>query len=134
MSPLNNTAATLVVLVPVGPVGGKRHPLHAALATSFVVLVTYASAAGFESSTGSDHGKPKPTCITRLPRRLPKSGRGHNRACLLQAPARHSISLRRLESNDLEESGRVPKSLCGAHPAQSKATPFSEQGRVGRLT
>ena len=102
-----NTAATLWCSAAVGLLAGSGHPLHAALATSFVVLVNLTLRPLVRlinrqpmTQTETDfHYRVRVVC------RNPEEA--HVRALLLQSTSNGQLSLRRLESTDLEDSGRV---------------------------
>jgi putative Mg2+ transporter-C (MgtC) family protein len=101
-----NTAATLWCSAAVGLLAGSGHPLHATAATMFVVLVNLIL-------------RPLVRIINRQPIAQEEADvrynvrvvcrnpeEAHVRALLLQS-AGGQLSLRRLDSNDLAESGRV---------------------------
>jgi putative Mg2+ transporter-C (MgtC) family protein len=102
-----NTAATLWCSAAVGLLAGSGHPQHAALATAFVVLVNLTLRPLVRiinrqpiSQTETDfHYRVRVVC------RSPEEA--HIRALLLQSTGNGQLSLRRLDSVDLEESGRV---------------------------
>ncbi len=102
-----NTAATLWCSAAVGLLAGSGHPAHAAAATLFVVLVNLTL-------------RPLVRLINRQPIvqtetdfrynvrvvcRSPEEA--HVRALLLQGTGNGHLSLRQLDSTDLEDSGRV---------------------------
>lgn len=102
-----NTAATLWCSAAVGLLAGSGHPLHAAAATMFVVLINLTL-------------RPLVRLINRQPiaqaetdfrysvRVVCKSpDEAHIRALLLQGTGSSHLSLRQLDSTDLEESGCV---------------------------
>jgi putative Mg2+ transporter-C (MgtC) family protein len=116
-----NTAATLWCSAAAGLLAGSGHPLQAALATSFVVLVNLTL-------------RPLVRIINRQPIaqadcRNPEEA--HVRALLLQSTGNGQLSLRRLDSTDLEESGRVE--VTAQLTAHSKNDAVLEQV-VGRLS
>jgi putative Mg2+ transporter-C (MgtC) family protein len=116
-----NTAATLWCSAAAGLLAGSGHPLQAALATSFVVLVNLIL-------------RPLVRIINRQPIaqadcRNPEEA--HVRALLLQSTGNGQLSLRRLDSTDLEESGRVE--VTAQLTAHSKNDAVLEQV-VGRLS
>jgi putative Mg2+ transporter-C (MgtC) family protein len=102
-----NTAATLWCSAAVGLLAGSGHPLHAALATSFVVLVNLTlrplvrliNRQPLAQAETDFHYRVRVVC------RNPEEA--HVRALLLQSTGNGQLSLRRLDSTDLEESGRV---------------------------
>jgi putative Mg2+ transporter-C (MgtC) family protein len=126
-----NTAATLWCSAAVGLLAGSGHPLHAALATSFVVLVNLTlrplvriiNRQPITQAETDLHYRVRVVC------RSPEEA--HIRALLLQGTGNGQLSLRRLESNDLEESGRVE--VTAELTAQSKSDAILEQV-VGRLS
>jgi putative Mg2+ transporter-C (MgtC) family protein len=102
-----NTAATLWCSAAVGLLAGSGHPLHAALATMFVVLVNLTlrplvriiNRQPIAQAETDFHYSVRVVC------RNPEEA--HVRALLLQSTGNGQLSLRRLDSNDLAESGRV---------------------------
>jgi putative Mg2+ transporter-C (MgtC) family protein len=126
-----NTAATLWCSAAVGLLAGSGHPLHAALATGFVVLVNLTlrplvriiNRQPITQAETDLHYRVRVVC------RSPEEA--HIRALLLQGTGNAQLSLRRLESNDLEESGRVE--VTAELTAQSKSDAILEQV-VGRLS
>jgi putative Mg2+ transporter-C (MgtC) family protein len=126
-----NTAATLWCSAAVGLLAGSGHPLHAALATSFVVLVNLTL-------------RPLVRLINRQPMALTETDfhyrvrvvcrspeEAHVRALLLQSTGNGQLSLRRLDSTDIDESGRVEVAAQLSAPAKCDA--ILEQA-VGRLS
>ena len=126
-----NTAATLWCSAAVGLLAGSGHPLHAALATSFVVLVNLTlrplvriiNRQPFTQTETDFHYRVRVVC------RNPEEA--HVRALLLQSTSNGQLSLRRLDSTDLEESGRVE--VTAQLTSQSKSDAVLEQV-VGRLS
>src|SRR6202022_2528249 len=124
-----NTAATLWCSAAVGMLAGAGYPLHAALATSFVILVNLTLRPLVRiinrqpiTQTETDfHYRVRVVC------RNPEEA--HVRALLLQSTSNGQLSLRRLNSTDLEDSGHVNAQLT----AQSKSDAVLEQV-VGRLS
>jgi putative Mg2+ transporter-C (MgtC) family protein len=102
-----NTAATLWCSAAVGLLAGSGHPLHAALATGFVVLVNLTlrplvriiNRQPIMQAETDFHYRIRVVC------RNPEEA--HVRALLLQCTGNSQLSLRQLDSTDLEESGRV---------------------------
>jgi putative Mg2+ transporter-C (MgtC) family protein len=102
-----NTAATLWCSAAVGLLAGSGYPLQAALATMFVVLVNLTlrplvriiNRQPMAQTEADYHYSVRVVC------RSPEEA--HVRALLLQSTSNGQLSLRRLESTDLEESGRV---------------------------
>ena len=114
-----------------GLLAGSGHPLHAALATSFVVLVNLTlrplvriiNRQPFTQTETDVHYRVRVVC------RNPEEA--HVRALLLQSTSNGQLSLRRLDSIDLEESGRVE--VTAQLTSQSKSDAVLEQV-VGRLS
>jgi putative Mg2+ transporter-C (MgtC) family protein len=102
-----NTAATLWCSAAVGLLAGSGYPLQAALATMFVVLVNLTlrplvriiNRQPMAQTEADYHYSVRVVC------RSPEEA--HVRALLLQSTSNGQLSLRRLESTDLVESGRV---------------------------
>jgi putative Mg2+ transporter-C (MgtC) family protein len=126
-----NTAATLWCSAAVGLLAGSGHPLHAALATGFVVLVNLMlrplvriiNRQPIAQAETDFHYRVRVVC------RNPEEA--HVRALLLQSTGNGQLSLRRLESNDIEENGRVE--VIAQLTAHSKNDAALEQV-VGRLS
>jgi putative Mg2+ transporter-C (MgtC) family protein len=126
-----NTAATLWCSAAVGLLAGSGHPLHAALATGFVVLVNLTLRPLVRiinrqpiTQTETDlHYRIRVVC------RSPEEA--HVRALLLQSTTNGQLSFRRLDSTDLEDSGRVE--VTAQLSAHSKSDAILEQV-VGRLS
>jgi len=126
-----NTAATLWCSAAVGLLVGSGHPLHAALATSFVVLVNLTlrplvriiNRQPFTQTETDFHYRVRVVC------RNPEEA--HVRALLLKSTSNGQLSLRRLDSTDREESGRVE--VTAQLTSQSKSDAVLEQV-VGRLS
>jgi putative Mg2+ transporter-C (MgtC) family protein len=125
-----NTAATLWCSAAVGLLAGSGHPLHAALATVFVVLVNLTLRPLVRiinrqpiAQETDFHYRVRVVC------RNPEEA--HVRALLLQSTGNGQLSLRRLDSTDLEESGRVE--VIAQLTAPSKNDAVLEQV-VGRLS
>jgi putative Mg2+ transporter-C (MgtC) family protein len=126
-----NTAATLWCSAAVGLLAGSGHPLHAALATGFVVLVNlllrplvrFINRQPLALTETDFHYRVRVVC------RSPEEA--HVRALLLQSTGNGQLSLRRLDSTDLEESGRVE--VTAQLTAQSQNDAILEQV-VGRLS
>jgi len=118
-----NTAATLWCSAAVGLLAGSGHPLHAALATSFVVLVNLTLRPLVRlinrqpiTQTETDfHYRVRVVC------RNPEEA--HIRALLLQSTGSGQLSLRRLESTDLEGKVDASKLPHSSH-LNRKATRF----------
>ena len=126
-----NTAATLWCSAAVGLLAGAGHAPEAALATGFVVLVNLLlrplvkliNRQSIVQSETDFHYKVRVVC------RSPEEA--HIRALLLQGTGNGQLSLRQLDSTDLEGNDRVE---VNAHlNAQSKSDGILEQV-VGRLS
>ena len=126
-----NTAATLWCSAAVGLLAGSGHAAEAALATGFVVLVNLLlrplvkliNRQPMIQSETDFHYRVRVVC------RSPEEA--HVRALLLQGTATGQLSLRQLDSTDLNGSDRVE---VNAHlNAQSKCDGILEQV-VGRLS
>jgi putative Mg2+ transporter-C (MgtC) family protein len=126
-----NTAATLWCSAAVGLLAGSGHPPHAAVATGFVVLVNLTlrplvriiNRQPLAQAETDFHYRVRVIC------RNPEEA--HIRALLLQSAGNGQLSLRRLESTDLEESGRVE--VTAQLTAATKSDAVLEQV-VGRLS
>ncbi|OKO84228.1 membrane protein [Bradyrhizobium sp. NAS80.1] len=126
-----NTAATLWCSAAVGLLSGVGHPLHAALATGFVVLVNLVmrplvrliNRAPIVQAETDFHYRVRVVC------RSPEEA--HIRALLLQGTGNGQLSLRQLDSTDLEGNDRVEVTACLT--AQTKSDALLEQ-IVGRLS
>ncbi|MBX9846997.1 MAG: MgtC/SapB family protein [Xanthobacteraceae bacterium] len=126
-----NTAATLWCSGAVGILAGAGHPREAALAAAFVVvvnlllrpLVRLINRQPMAQTEADLHYHVGVTCRS--------SDEAHVRALLLQSVGTSELSLRKLESTDLEESGRVE---VAAHmTAQARSDAVLER-IVGRLS
>jgi putative Mg2+ transporter-C (MgtC) family protein len=126
-----NTAATLWCSAAVGLLAGSGHPRHAALATAFVVLVnlTLRPLVRFINRQPISQAETDFHYRVRVVCRNPEEA--HIRALLLQSTSNGQLSLRRLDSTDLEESGRVE--VTAQLTSQSKSDTVLEQV-VGRLS
>jgi putative Mg2+ transporter-C (MgtC) family protein len=102
-----NTAATLWCSAAVGLLAGSGHPMHATLATLFVVLVnlTLRPLVRIINRQPIAQGEADVHYNVRVVCKSPEEA--HVRALLLQGTGSGQLSLRRLDSNDLAESGRV---------------------------
>jgi putative Mg2+ transporter-C (MgtC) family protein len=127
-----NTAATLWCSAAVGLLAGSGHPLHAALATSFVVLVNLTlrplvriiNRQPIAQSETDLHYRVRVVC------RSPEEA--HIRALLLQSTGNGGqLSLRGLDSTNLAEGERVE--VVAQLTAPSKCDAVLEQV-VGRLS
>jgi putative Mg2+ transporter-C (MgtC) family protein len=126
-----NTAATLWCSAAVGLLARAGHSLHAALATAYVILVNLL----FRPLVRLINRQPITQAETdfhygvRVVCRNPEEA--HIRALLLQSTSNGQLSLRRLDSTDLEESGRVE--VTAQLTSHSKSDFVLEQV-VGRLS
>jgi putative Mg2+ transporter-C (MgtC) family protein len=126
-----NTAATLWCSAAVGLLAGSGHPLHAALATMFVVLVNLIlrpvvriiNRQPIAQTEVDFHYRVRVVC------RNPEEA--HIRALLLHGAGSGQLSLRRLDSIDIEQDGRVE--VTAQLSAHSKNDAALEQV-VGRLS
>jgi putative Mg2+ transporter-C (MgtC) family protein len=126
-----NTAATLWCSAAVGLLAGSGHPLHAALATAFVVLVnlTLRPLVRLINRQPITQAETDFHYLVRVVCRNPEEA--HVRALLLQSTGNGQLSLRQLDSVDLEESGRVE--VTAQLTAASKSDSVLEQV-IGRLS
>lgn len=126
-----NTAATLWCSAAVGLLAGSGHPLHAALATGFIVLInlTLRPLVRIINRQPISQAETDYHYHVRVVCRNPEEA--HIRALLLQSTGNGQLSLRRLDSTDLEGSGRVE--VTAQLTAQSKSDAILEQV-VGRLS
>ncbi len=126
-----NTAATLWCSAAVGLLAGAGHPLHAALATGFVILVNLL----LRPLVRLINRQPIAQAETDYHYRVRVVCRGpeeaHVRALLLQGTGNGQLSLRQLESTDIEGNDRVE--VNARLTAQSKSDAILEQV-VGRLS
>ena len=125
-----NTAATLWCSAAVGLLAGSGHPLHAAAATAFVVLVnlTLRPLVRLINQQPIMQAETDFRYSVRVVCRSPEEA--HVRALLLQGAGSGHLSLRQLDSTDLEDSGRVEVNAMLTSPV--KNDPVLEQV-VGRL-
>lgn len=126
-----NTAATLWCSAAVGLLSGSGHPLHALVAAAFVILVNLLlrpvvrliNRQPIAQAETDFHYKVRVVC------RSPEEA--HVRALLLQGTTNGQLSLRELESTDLEAGDRVE---VNAHlTAQAQSDAILEQV-IGRLS
>jgi putative Mg2+ transporter-C (MgtC) family protein len=126
-----NTAATLWCSAAIGVLAGAGYPLYAAIATGFVVFVNLLL-------------RPIVSFINRQPLRATElevayslavtcrsPDEAHIRALLLQGLAGSALALRRLDSTDLEGTGRVAVS---AFVTASQRVDTDVEKIVGRLS
>jgi putative Mg2+ transporter-C (MgtC) family protein len=125
-----NTAATLWCSAAVGLLAGSGHPLHAALATGFVVLVnlTLRPLVRLINQQPIAQTETDFHYLVRVVCRNPEEA--HIRALLLQSTRNGQLSLRRLDSNDLAESGRVEVTAQLTSPSKHDAVLEQVVGRL----
>src|SRR3984957_17175845 len=102
-----NTAATIWCSAAVGVLAGAGYPAYAALATGFVLVVNLLlrPIVMFINRQPLMGSEVEVGYLVSVPCRNPEEA--HVRALLLQGLAGCGLSLRRLDSNDLEGTGRV---------------------------
>lgn len=126
-----NTAATLWCSAAVGLLAGSGHPLHAALATGFVILINLA----LRPLVRLINRQPISQAETDLQYRVRvvcgNPEEAHVRALLLHSTSNAQLSLRQLDSTDLEQSRCVE--VIAQLTAQSNSDAVLEQ-IVGRLS
>jgi putative Mg2+ transporter-C (MgtC) family protein len=121
---------TLWCSAAVGLLAGSGHPLHAALAASFVILVNLLlrplvrliNRAPIAQAETDFHYKVRAVC------RSPEEA--HIRALLLQGTSGGQLSLRQLDSNDIERTGHVEVNAHLTAHAQSDAVLEQVVGRL----
>lgn len=126
-----NTAATLWCSAAVGLLAGGGHPLHAAVATAFVVginlalrpLVRFINRQPLMQAATEYHYRVRVVCGG--------SDEAHVRALLLHGTSNAPLSLRQLESLDLLDSGRVEVVALLSAPSDCNA---NLEQIVGRLS
>jgi putative Mg2+ transporter-C (MgtC) family protein len=125
-----NTAATLWCSAAVGLLAGSGHPLHAALATMFVVLVnlTLRPLVRIINRQPITQAETDVNYSVRVVCRSPEEA--HVRALLLQSTANGHLSLRRLDSTDIEEGGRVEVTAQLTSPSKNDAVLEQVVGRL----
>ena len=125
-----NTAATLWCSAAVGLLAGSGHPWHAAAATMFVVLVNLTLRPVVrlinrqpiaQAETDFRYG-------VRVVCRSPEEA--HIRALLLQSTGSGQLSLRQLDSTDIEEAGRVEVTALLTSPVKNDAVLEQVVGRL----
>jgi putative Mg2+ transporter-C (MgtC) family protein len=126
-----NTAATLWCSAAVGLLAGSGHPLHAALVAGFVVLVNLMLRPLVRIINRQPIAQVETDVHYRVRVVCRNPEEAHVRALLLQSTGNGQLSLRRLESTDLEECGRVE--VIAQLTAHSKNDTVLEQV-VGRLS
>jgi putative Mg2+ transporter-C (MgtC) family protein len=126
-----NTAATLWCSAAVGLLAGSGHPLHAAAATAFVVLVnlTLRPVVRLINRQPLVQADSDFSYSVRVVCRSPEEA--HIRALLLQSAGNGHLSLRQLDSNDLDDGSRVE--VTAQLTASTKTDAVLEQV-IGRLS
>jgi putative Mg2+ transporter-C (MgtC) family protein len=126
-----NTAATLWCSAAVGLLSGSGHPLHAAVATGFVILVNLTLRPLVRLINRQPISQAEADLQYRIRVVCGNPDEAHIRALLLHGTGNAHLSLRRLDSTDLGESGRVE--VIAQLTAQSSSDAVLEQ-IVGRLS
>jgi putative Mg2+ transporter-C (MgtC) family protein len=126
-----NTAATLWCSAAIGVIAGAGFPLYAAVATAFVVFVNLLlrPIVNFINRQPLTSTELEIGYVVSVTCRSPDEA--HIRALLLQGLAGCGLALRRLESNDLEGSGRV---VVTAFTTASHRVDTDVEKIVGRLS
>ena len=125
-----NTAATLWCSAAVGLLAGSGHPLHAATATVFIVLVnlTLRPLVRLINQQPIAQAETDLRYSVRVVCRSPEEA--HVRALLLQTTANGHLSLRQLDSTDLADSGRVEVNALLTSPIKNDAVLEQVVGRL----
>jgi putative Mg2+ transporter-C (MgtC) family protein len=125
-----NTAATLWCSAAVGLLAGSGHALHAAAATAFVVFVnlTLRPLVRLINRQPIVRAETDFRYSVRVVCRGPEEA--HVRALLLQGAGGGNLSLRQLDSTDLEESGRVEVNAMLTSPVKNDAVLEQVVGRL----
>lgn len=126
-----NTAATLWCSAAVGLLAGSGHPLHAAVATCFVILVNLALRPLVRFINRQPISQTETDLQYRIRVVCTNPQEAHIRALLLHGTGNAQLTLRQLDSTDLEDSGRVE--VVAQLTAQSNNDAILEQ-IVGRLS
>jgi putative Mg2+ transporter-C (MgtC) family protein len=126
-----NTAATLWCSAAIGVIAGAGYPLYAAVATGFVVFVNLLlrPIVSFINRQALTSTELEIGYVVSVTCRSPDEA--HIRALLLQGLAGCGLALRRLDSNDLEGSGRV---VVTAFTTASHRVDTDVEKIVGRLS
>ena len=126
-----NTAATLWCSAAIGVIAGAGYPLYATVATGFVVFVNLLlrPIVSFINRQPLMSTELEIGYVVSVTCRNPDEA--HIRALLLQGLAGCGLALRRLESNDLEGSGRV---VVTAFVTASHRIDTDVEKIVGRLS
>jgi putative Mg2+ transporter-C (MgtC) family protein len=126
-----NTAATLWCSAAVGLLAGAGQPAYAALATAFVIFANLGMRPLVRMINRQPIGQTEVDIAYRVRVVCRNPDEAHIRALLLQAAGTSQLSLRRLESVDVENTDRVEVT---AHlTAQARSNTVLEQ-IVGRLS
>ena len=126
-----NTAATIWCSAAVGVLAGASYPAYAALATGFVLFVNLLlrPIVIFINRQPMMGGEVEVGCLVSVTCRSPEEA--HVRALLLQGLAGCGLALRRLDSNDVEGTGRV---IVTALMTASHRVDTDVEKIVGRLS
>ncbi len=126
-----NTAATLWCSAAIGVIAGAGYPLYATVATGFVVFVNLLlrPIVSFINRQALTSTELEIGYVVSVTCRSPDEA--HIRALLLQGLAGCGLALRRLDSNDLEGSGRV---VVTAFMTASHRVDNDVEKIVGRLS
>lgn len=112
-----NTAATIWCSAAIGVLSGGGYAAHAAVATGFVIFVNLLlrPIVGFINRRSAASAEIEISYVISVTCRSPDEA--HIRAMLLQSLAGSGLALRRLDSNDLNGSGRVVATavVCASH-------------------
>jgi putative Mg2+ transporter-C (MgtC) family protein len=125
-----NTAATLWCSAAVGLLAGSGHALHAAAATAFVVFVnlTLRPLVRLINRQPIVQAETDFRYNVRVVCRSPEEA--HVRALLLQGAGGGHLSLRQLDSTDLEQSGRVEVNAMLTSPVKNDTVLEQVVGRL----
>jgi len=126
-----NTAATLWCSAAVGLLAGSGHPLHAMVATGFVILVNLTLRPLVRLINRQPISQAEADLQYRVRVVCGNAEEAHVRALLLHSTSNAQLSLRQLDSTNLEEGGRVE--VIAQLTAQSNSSAVLEQ-IVGRLS
>lgn len=126
-----NTAATLWCSAAIGVIAGAGHPLYAAIATGFVVFVNWLlrPIVSFINRQPLTSTELETGYLVSVTCRSPDEA--HVRALLLHGLAGCGLTLRRLDSNDVEGSARV---VVTAFTTTSQRVDAEVEKIVGRLS
>jgi putative Mg2+ transporter-C (MgtC) family protein len=126
-----NTAATVWCSAAVGVLAGASYPAYAALATGFILFVNLLlrPIVMFINRQPLMAGEVEVGYLVSVTCRNPEEA--HIRALLLQGLAGGGLSLRRLDSNDIQDTGRV---VVTALMTASRRVDADVEKIVGRLS